>query len=130
MEITNKINSFEELIVWQRAIDLSALAYKRTEKFPKEEVFGLTGQIRRACNSGSLNISEGSVKTTKGFISQLVIAHRGVSEVLSASIPASKPGFFIENDLKDIRSSVSKITKMLRVNFIIRTENKLELSVI
>lgn len=111
--MTNKINSFEDLIVWQRAVDLSVLVYKRTEKFPKEEVFGLISQVRRACNSVSLNISEGSVKTTKGFISQLIIAHGSVSEVLSASILANKLGFFIENDLKDIRSIVSEITKML-----------------
>ncbi len=111
--MTNKIHSFEDLIVWQKAIDLSVDIYRKTEDFPKEEIFGLTSQIRRACNSVSLNISEGSVKTTKGFISQLTTAHGSVSEVLSASILADRLGYLKNNDLTSIRLSIGEITKML-----------------
>jgi len=108
-----KINSFEDLIVWQKAIDLSAEIYKMSVKFPKEEIFGLTSQIRRASNSVSLNISEGSVRTTKTFINQLSIARGSASEVLSASILAHRLGFLTEKDIQNIRSFVTEITKML-----------------
>ncbi|HXB42012.1 MAG TPA: four helix bundle protein [Bacteroidia bacterium] len=81
-----KINSFEDLIVWKKSIDLSVEVYKITAKFPREEIFGLTSQIRRASNSVSLNIYEGSARTTKMYINQLIIAKGSATEVLSGSI--------------------------------------------
>ena len=108
-----KVNSFEDLIVWQKAINLSVEVYKASGKFPKEEIFGLTAQIRRASNSVSLNISEGSVKTPKMFINQLIIAHGSAAEVLSASILANKLGFIVEKELNYLRDLISEITKIL-----------------
>lgn len=127
MENRGKINSFEDLVVWQKAIDLSVIIYKSTEKFPKEEIFGLTSQIRRASNSISLNISEGSVKTTKGFINQLTIAHGSAAEVLSASILANRLGYLADNDLVNARNQVSEITKMLN-SLISSLERKINLA--
>jgi four helix bundle protein len=122
-----KINSFEDLIVWQKAIDLSAEIYKMSVKFPKEEIFGLTSQIRRASNSVSLNISEGSVRTTKTFINQLSIARGSASEVLSASILAHRLGFLTEKDIQNIRPFVTEITKMLN-SLISSLETKIKIS--
>jgi four helix bundle protein len=109
----NKINSFEDLIVWQKSIDLSVEIYRITAKFPKEEMFGLTSQVRRSVNSVSLNISEGSVKSTRTFINQLVIANGSAAETLSASILANKLGFLSDNDLIIIREKIAEITKIL-----------------
>jgi four helix bundle protein len=108
-----KVNSFEDLIVWQRSIDLSVEVYKLTAKFPQEEMFGLTSQVRRASNSVSLNISEGSVRTTKMFINQLIIANGSASEVLSALILSLRLGFINEPDLEKSRATISEVTKML-----------------
>lgn len=52
--------SLTELIVWQRAVDLTTLLYKLTQQFPREEMFGLTSQMRRAGVSVASNIAEGS----------------------------------------------------------------------
>jgi four helix bundle protein len=109
----SKINSFEDLIVWQKAIKLSVQVYKVSTKFPKEEIFGLTSQLRRASNSVSLNISEGSVKSTKTFINQLSIANGSAAEVLSASILSKELGFTDDKDLINLRELISEITKML-----------------
>jgi len=109
----SKINSFEDLIVWQKAIKLSVEVYKVSAKFPKEEIFGLTSQLRKASNSVSLNISEGSVRTTKMFINQLIIANGSAAEVLSASILSKELGFLIEKDLIHLRELIAEITKML-----------------
>jgi four helix bundle protein len=109
----NKITSFEDLVVWQKAIKLSVEIYKLTSKFPKEEMFGLTSQVRRASNSISLNISEGSVRTTKMYINQLIIANGSASEVLSGSILAREPGFLNDKDLTYIRDLTSEIKKIL-----------------
>ena len=113
MESGNKINSFEDLIVWQKSIKLSVFVYKLSAKFPKEEIFGLTSQIRRASNSVSLNISEGSVRSTKTFINQLSIARGSASEVLSASILANELEFIKSDDVSQLRPIITEITKML-----------------
>ena len=54
-----KITSFEQLIVWQKSQNLAVDVYKITKSFPKDELFGLTSQIRRAASSVSANIAEG-----------------------------------------------------------------------
>ena len=51
---------FENLIIWQKAMDFGEDIYKLSKKFPKEEIYNLTSQIRRAVDSVALNISEGS----------------------------------------------------------------------
>ncbi len=51
---------FEKLIVWQKAVDLAASVHDLTKSFPKEELFMLSAQIKRAADSVSLNIAEGS----------------------------------------------------------------------
>src|SRR5688500_11875221 len=109
----SNIKSFEDLIVWQRAIDLSVEVYKVSTVFPKEEIFGLTSQIRRASNSVSLNISECSVKSTRTYINQLVIAVGSASEVLSAAILAQRLGFITESEVNQLRPLIAEVTKML-----------------
>lgn len=76
--------SFERLIVWQKAMSLCERIYKITKDFPKEELFGLTSQIRRASYSIPLNIAEGSAsKSKKEFKYFLVIALRSQYEVIT-----------------------------------------------
>ena len=113
MESGIKINSFEDLIVWQKSIKLSVRVYTLSSKFPKEEIFGLTSQIRRASNSVSLNISEGSVRSTKTFINQLSIARGSATEVLSAAILANELGFITGDKVSELRPFIAEITKML-----------------
>ena len=76
------IKAFEELIVWQEARKFTNNMYRVTKKFPKEELYGLTSQMRRAAVSVMSNIAEGfDRRTTKEFISFLIIARASVSEV-------------------------------------------------
>ena len=58
--------SFKDLIVWQRAIELTVVVYKLTSEFPAAERFGLTSQMRRAAVSIASNIAEGYGKFSKG----------------------------------------------------------------
>jgi four helix bundle protein len=108
-----KIKSFEDLIVWQKAVELSVEVYKLSRNFPKEEIFGLTAQIRRASNSISLNIAEGTVKSTKSYINHLKTAAGSASEVLSAAILAYKLELVSETDLIKIRGKVAEELKMI-----------------
>jgi four helix bundle protein len=108
-----KINSFEDLLVWQKAIDISVEVYRITARFPKEEMFGITSQLRRASNSISLNISEGSVKSTATFILQLGHAKGSAAEVLSGFILSQKLGFITQIELLTIRELLTEESKMI-----------------
>ena len=75
-------NSFRDLIVWQRAIQLTVAVYKLTARFPESEKFGLTNQLRRACVSIASNIAEGRGRTTDGEFRQFLgIAQGSTYEV-------------------------------------------------
>lgn len=58
--------SFKDLVVWQRAVQLSLAIYKLTSSFPASERFGLTNQLRRASVSLASNIADGYGRSTKG----------------------------------------------------------------
>jgi four helix bundle protein len=70
-------NSFKNLVVWQRAIQLSLAIYKLTSLFPVSERFGLTSQLRRASVSVASNIAEGYVRSSRGEYLQFLGHARG-----------------------------------------------------
>ncbi|MEW6618975.1 MAG: four helix bundle protein [bacterium] len=82
---------YETLEVWQLAIDLAVKIYKVTKDFPKEEMYGLTSQIRRATISISSNIAEGSGRSSKKEYKYFVeIAMGSLNEVESLWILSYK----------------------------------------
>ena len=66
------IRTFEDLIVWQKAHQLTLTVYRLTRNFPQEEKFGLISQVRRSAASICSNIAEGYLKSTKDFSRELV----------------------------------------------------------
>jgi four helix bundle protein len=66
------IQSYQDLQVWQNGMDLAEQAYQLTRSFPKEELFGLTSQIRRAATSIPANIAEGWGRQTTGEFRQFL----------------------------------------------------------
>jgi len=59
------IKSYRDLVVWQKAMDLVTEIYRVSREFPKDEIFGLTGQMRRAAVSVPSNIAEGYGKSSR-----------------------------------------------------------------
>jgi four helix bundle protein len=72
--MTQEVKSFHDLAAWQKAMELVTEIYKLSQKFPKEEMFGLTSQIRRAAVSIPSNIAEGRGKSSPGRISAILIS--------------------------------------------------------
>jgi four helix bundle protein len=70
-------DSFRDLVVWQRAVQMSVAIYRLTAHFPKEEVFGLTSQLRRAGVSVASNIAEGYGRSSTGEYKQFLGMARG-----------------------------------------------------
>ena len=72
----SKVQSFKDLILWQKAHNLTLQVYKNTQDFPSIEIYGLTSQMRRAAYSVPANIVEGHARNTrKDFIRFLNISH-------------------------------------------------------
>ena len=109
------MNNFKKLIIWQKAREFVKDVYLITKKFPKEELFGLTSQIRRATISIALNIVEGSGRgTDKDFAHFLDIAFGSALEV-EAQIILSLDLEFITNEEYDILNlKIQEIQKMIK----------------
>jgi four helix bundle protein len=91
-----KVSHFRDLRVWQRAIDLVAAVYRISGKFPKGEVFGLTGQMRRAAVSVPSNIAEGHTRaSTKEYLNHISIAQGSLAEVETQLEIAARLGYVI-----------------------------------
>ena len=82
---------FEKLIIWQKAIEYGESINKLSYKFPKEEMYNLSSQIRRAVDSIALNISEGSIgQSNPEFKKFMGYAIRSLAEVVTCLHKASK----------------------------------------
>jgi four helix bundle protein len=76
------IRNYQDLIAWQKAMDLAVAVYAATQTLPVEERFGLTTQMRRAAVSIAANIAEGQGRATDGeFGNQLSVAHGSTREL-------------------------------------------------
>jgi len=108
------IKSYKELIVWQKSVELSIIIYKITKEFPKEELFGLTSQMRRSAVSIPSNIAEGRCRgTRKDFIQFLRIALGSCGELETQIIITKKIGLISDKDYHLLDSYLVEISKML-----------------
>jgi four helix bundle protein len=105
---------FEKLIVWQKAVDLSDFINQVTKSFPKDELYILTSQIKRAADSVSLNIAEGSTGQSNAEFARFVgIALRSDIEVVGCIYLTRKREYIEENDFKIIYKMCEEILVML-----------------
>ncbi len=110
------MNSYKELIVWQKSIDLVEKIFKATDTFPKSELYGLTSQMRRAAVAIPSNIAEGAGRQhTKEFIQFLAIAEGSATELETQLIIAERLTFLSKITHEEIAALQLEIFKMLRV---------------
>ena len=102
------IQSYKELEVWKKSMDLVEICYKITNDFPKEELYGLTNQIRRAAVSIPSNIAEGQSRwSTKEFLRFLSIAKGSLSELETQLIVAQRLNYISEDILNKVIESTN-----------------------
>ena len=105
---------FEKLLVWQKTVDLSELVHQVTKEFPKDELYILTSQIKRAADSIALNVAEGSTgQSNAEFNRFLGIALRSNIEVVSCIYLAKSRNIISEEDFNKIYSSCEEILVMI-----------------
>ena len=90
------VSSYKELIVWQRAMELVVEIYKLTEKYPREEIYGLTNQTRRSAVSIASNIAEGRYRGTKKDFTNFLRISFGSGAELETQIKIAKTIFNIK----------------------------------
>jgi four helix bundle protein len=113
------MNSYQNLKVWQKSFELTVLIYNLTNNFPKNEVFGLTSQIKRSSLSVVSNIAEGSSRlTTKEFVRFLSMAYGSTVELHTQILLANKLKYISEQDLVRVEDILIQIRKM--INALIR----------
>ncbi|HAV11695.1 MAG TPA: four helix bundle protein [Candidatus Moranbacteria bacterium] len=115
-----KSNSYKDLLVWQKSIDLVVDIYELTEKFPKSEAFGLVSQMRRAAVAIPSNIAEGQKRGhKKEFLQFLYISYGSGAELETQLEICKRLGKLKELDYTVIEAKLEEIMKML--NSLIRS---------
>ncbi len=104
---------FENLKVYQKALEYVDFVYEITKDFPKEELFSLTDQFKRASISICLNIAEGSGASKIEFNRFLKIARRSVRECVSITEIAYRQKFISDKFQKQSRSFCLELSKMI-----------------
>ncbi len=120
------VTSYQDLVAWQKSIELVTEIYKLSRKFPKEEMFSLTSQIRRAAVSIPSNIAEGRGKSSKGEFQQFLYHARGsLNEVETQLIIAQNLGYIEEQELADSFEKIARVGRLLHglISAIKKTRN-------
>ena len=106
--------NFKELLVWQKSINFVTEIYQVTNDFPKDEMYGLTSQIRRASISIPSNIAEGnSRRSVADYLQFLKIARGSCAEVETQLIIAQNLKFLSQEHYLKLNQNIIEISKML-----------------
>jgi len=109
------LKNYKELKVWQKSYDLCLEVYRITAKFPKEERYGLTSQIRRSVVSIPSNIAEGyGRKTTLDYVRMLYISYGSVCELETQILLAGDLDLIAKGELGTLTKNIAEIERMLK----------------
>ena len=105
---------YRDLIVWQKAIELTVCVYQLTRSFPKDEIYGLVPQMRRAAVSVASNIAEGRGRLNVGEFRQFLgMAQGSVYELQTQLLVARKLGMRSDDALNGAELLSNEVSKML-----------------
>ncbi len=110
-----QIQSYRDLKVWQEGMNLAENCYRLTRKYPKEEMYGMTSQIRRAAASIPANIAEGNGRESRGeYIRFLRIAQGSLKELETHLILSERVGLASKEAVNPLLMQCETEGKMLR----------------
>ncbi|RZJ38391.1 MAG: four helix bundle protein [Brevundimonas sp.] len=109
------VRSYRDLIVWQRAMDAAAATYELTRAYPRDELFGLTSQSRRAAASVAANIAEGYGRASRqAYINFLRIAQGSLKELETHLLLAERVRVTPTGSVQPILEQAEEIGRMLK----------------
>jgi len=110
----SRVTTHKDLDVWRKAVDLSVDVYQFTKEFPREEMYAMSSQMRRAAISIPSNIAEGAARRTdKDFIHFLYIALGSASELDTQCEIGCRIGLLDEASREKLQRRVEEVSKML-----------------
>jgi four helix bundle protein len=108
------LKTYRELVAWQKAMELAEAVYDCTRSFPKDELYGLTSQMRRAAVSVPSNIAEGQGRVTPNeLIHHLRIAYGSLSELETQLILAERLTYLDHEAAKYLLDSTSEVGRLI-----------------
>lgn len=108
------IKNYRDLAAWQHSMSIVKIVYEHTRGFPREEIYGLTSQMRRAATSVPANIAEGSGRgTTKEFLRFIDIANGSLKELETHILIAEQLNFFSPNVVEDLLKKTNEIGRII-----------------
>ena len=106
---------YHDLVVWQRAIELTVCVYELTRSFPKDEMYGLTQQMRRASVTVASNIAEGRGRLSPAEFRQFLgFAQGSIFELQTQLVVARKLGYGTAGTCDQAEARGNEVSKMLR----------------
>jgi four helix bundle protein len=112
----SEVRSYRDLLVWQQAMDLAVATYELTRGWPKDELYGLTSQARRAAVSVCANIAEGYGRDTRGaYIQFLRVAQGSIKELETHLIIAQRIELSTSGKVEDLLGQCESAGKLLRL---------------
>jgi four helix bundle protein len=107
--------SYRDLKIWQKAVDLTEICYEATRSLPKEELYGLTSQIRRCSVSIPANIAEGYGRDSDGsFVQFLRVSQGSLKELETHTILCGRLGLLPPDKVSTILDGADELGKMTR----------------
>jgi len=108
------VKRYDELIAWQKAMDLAEAVYAATSQFPREEVYGLSAQMRKCAVSIPSNIAEGQGRRTTGeFLQHLSIAHGSLRELETQSVLSRRLGILDADRMEELAGRCAEVGRLL-----------------
>jgi four helix bundle protein len=115
--VDGKITSFEDLVVWQESQNLTVSIYLITKTSPKDELFAMTSQIRRAVSSISANIAEGFGRiTSKDKLHFYTMAYGSLLEVKNFLYLSNKLGYISDEKIEEILKQCTSCQKLINAS--------------
>ena len=109
-----RIRSYRELKIWQRSMDLTVQTYELTRRFPSEEKYGLSSQMRRAAASVPANIAEGQARRSKKeFLQMLSIARGSLAELETFVTLSERLGLIRRETSNSLLENCAEINRMM-----------------
>ncbi len=108
------VRSYQDLVVWKKALELAEMVYRVSASFPADERFGMTSQVRRAAVSVASNIAEGAGRHgSKEFLHFLGVASGSLAEVETILILAQRMGMADSEQVTELLAQAAEIGRML-----------------
>jgi four helix bundle protein len=112
---SQRISSYRDLLVWQRAMDLTVRCYEETKAFPRDEIYGLTSQMRRSASSVAANIAEGYGRESSGaYVQFLKVAQGSLKELETHLMLAARLAYLPQGIEAQLLRETDEMGKMLR----------------